>query len=176
MAIDIVIPCLHGTDLLKEKISVILLRVKTSREYTARIKPLLFTAMDPFECDVLDEVDEKSSEPPPPIVRMVFALSSETSTVRVSMQTGPGRTEPLAESVSLAKFTAYDIRCAGATEETFGVIQQGERTYVDSILQTMCGAGDAALTHEGVVLRTAVREMQVLASTEEEHWASWADL
>lgn len=156
-AINIVIPCLHGTDLLKEKISVILLQIKNSRAYTTSIKPLLFTAMDPFECGVFDEDEE-----PLPIVRMVFSLASKEPTVTPRTGSSP------------ARYTAYDIWCAGATEETFGVIQGTEKIYTESLLEMVRDGRDAARLHDKAA-RATVREMQVLASTEEDHWKSWAD-
>ncbi|KAI0758135.1 hypothetical protein C8Q74DRAFT_1303298 [Fomes fomentarius] len=102
---------------------------------------------------------------------MVFVLASEESVVR---------TPPVAECQSpqgpFATFTAYDIWCAGATEETFGVIQDlWEQLHAQRVLEKMRVQGNAEMyTHPES--RRALGEMQPLVSTEPDYWSSWAYL
>ncbi|KAI0806787.1 hypothetical protein C8Q74DRAFT_1362378 [Fomes fomentarius] len=164
--IDVLIPCLHGTELVEERVSAILVQVKNSSVFAADIKSSCFVAMDPFECGVFDADDSE----PLPIVRMVFALASEESAVRIP---------PAADrqSSSPSSFTAYDIWCAGLTEETFGVIQNDtERMHAQALLQAMLHQGDGAWMYTHEVGKSVARGMQPLVSTEKDHWCGWAEL
>ncbi|KAI0758124.1 hypothetical protein C8Q74DRAFT_301245 [Fomes fomentarius] len=164
-AIDIVIPCLRGTELLEENVSAILVQVKNSRTFAGEIKPSVFAAMDPFDCDVFDSQ-------PLPIVRMVFALASKQSVAKV--RPASTRTSDRAPS---ATFTAYDIWCAGVTAQTFGVIQnQFEEMDAQILVQSMRNQGDAEQKYTNAGLKSAVQAMQPLVSTEREYWSSWAEL
>ncbi|KAI0757935.1 hypothetical protein C8Q74DRAFT_1389855, partial [Fomes fomentarius] len=164
-AIDIVIPCLRGSELLEENVSAILVQVKNSRTFADKIKPKVFAAMDPFDCDVFDSQ-------PLPIIRMVFALASKQSVVKV--RPAPTRKSGRAPS---ATFTAYDIWCAGVTVQTFGVIQnQVEEAQAQTVVQLMRNQGDAEQKYTDTGLKSVVQAMQPLVSTEPDYWSSWAEL
>ncbi|KAI0773477.1 hypothetical protein C8Q74DRAFT_1217582 [Fomes fomentarius] len=111
---DILIPILFGTLLKREKVSAILIRVTNSERFTKKIHRSMYVTTHPLRAGIFDE-DAKS--PPPPVIRIVFALASKTSAVSVRVR---------AEHARPSKYTAYDLWFAGVTPETFGVIQNAD--------------------------------------------------
>ena len=112
VGVDIVVPVLIGTALQKKKVTAILIQSRNSRHYGAHVRSPVFANMNPYRCGLFD----RYVEDPPPVLRMVFALASEESAV-----VPPGTPRSRGKD-GHAKFTAYDIWCAGATHKTFGVI------------------------------------------------------
>ncbi|RPD71010.1 hypothetical protein L226DRAFT_513675 [Lentinus tigrinus ALCF2SS1-7] len=163
-SIDLIIPILFGTVLEKEKVSAIMIQVKNSRHYTTTVAHSLFTSMNPYECGLFD----KNVQEPPPVLRLVFALASSRSAVVAPLPTAQ-------RSEKLERFTAYDIWCAGATHETFSVIQQEEEKHVAKMLQLIRGPREVCVLENGEVHR-AVRQMQPMISTHADHFSLWADL
>lgn len=54
VGIDIVVPVLIGTSLKKENVTAILVQVRNSRHYGAKIKQPVFANMDPYLCGLFD--------------------------------------------------------------------------------------------------------------------------
>ncbi len=74
----------------------------------------IFDGMCPFHIGLFAK-----GAAPQPIIRMVFALASKGSAVKHLDVSDMPRFKK-------AKFTAYDIWCAGTTPDTFGVIEPQE--------------------------------------------------
>ncbi|KAH9934219.1 uncharacterized protein B0H18DRAFT_547792 [Fomitopsis serialis] len=163
--IDIIIPCLFGTELVREKVSAIMIQVKNDRRFKAKVDPTLFACMDPYRCGVF----KSGVKEPPPVLRMVFALASGKSSVEARSR---GH-HPSTRSTQTAKFTAYDIWCAGARQSTFGVIQQGEEDALDNLLTILRGPHDIERLFKDV---NVVRILQPGLSTGHGHFEQWFDL
>ncbi|CAA7265136.1 unnamed protein product [Cyclocybe aegerita] len=118
--VDIVVPFLRGKALLEKKVSAILIQVQNGVRFASKIQPSIFASMNPFSVGLFS-IDVKN---PPPVIRMVFALASRSSAI-----TCPRRPDDDSE---FDEFTSYDIWCAGALSETFGVIAQDqEKTFAE---------------------------------------------
>lgn len=85
---DVLIPILFGTQLKREKVSAILVRVTNYRRFTNKIRRGIYVSMHPLRAGIFDE-DAKS--PPPPVIRIVLALASETSAVAVRVRAAHAR-------------------------------------------------------------------------------------
>ncbi|KAF8875860.1 hypothetical protein CPB84DRAFT_1796248 [Gymnopilus junonius] len=122
--VDIVIPILFDNHLKPESISAILVQVKNDPSCAHNVRTSLFKAMDPFRFGLFS----KGDKPAFPIIRMVFALASQISTV-----TRPTNPEDSSSGKASAhRYTAYDIWVAGTTQDSFGVISQnGRNVYKD---------------------------------------------
>ncbi|KAI9057967.1 hypothetical protein FKP32DRAFT_1289000, partial [Trametes sanguinea] len=169
VGIDIVIPVLIGTDLKKEKVTAILVQVKNSRHFGARIQLPVFANMNPYRCGVFDRYVEE----PPPVLRMVFALASPEPAV--ASPRVPERESPRTNKT--AKFTAYDIWCAGASHETFAVIQEDEDAAVAKLLKTVRNVREVSVKKSfGEAAQRTLRRMQPLVLTGREHREMFADL
>jgi hypothetical protein len=174
--IDIVIPILFGNILKPECVSAIFIQVKNDKSFTANVRTALFTAMDPFNVGFFS----KGEKAVYPIIRMVFALASNVSAVKVK--------EPVrraGRSVELKKydkFTAYDIWVAGVTNQSFGVISESEiRTY-KSLLERSCKIFNGSdlidktvnpSTEQQVKQANARRRMQPGAASNIEHFEKY---
>jgi len=107
--VDIVLPaCVAQQNLSRDTITAILIQVKNDTTYTNEIKPKLFNAMDPFLVGLFPE-----GRSPRPVIRVVFALASPKSAVVLSNNS---RTR---EPHHPDGFTAFDIWCAGLSNDTF---------------------------------------------------------
>ena len=107
--VDIVLPaCVAQQSLSRDTITAILIQVKNDTTYTNEIKPKLFNAMDPFLVGLFPE-----GRSPRPVIRVVFALASPKSAVVLSNNS---RTR---EPHHPDGFTAFDIWCAGLSNDTF---------------------------------------------------------
>ncbi|KAL7278890.1 hypothetical protein ACG7TL_006721 [Trametes sanguinea] len=169
VGIDIVIPVLIGTDLKKEKITAILVQARNSRHYGARVQLPVFANMNPYTCGLFD----RYVEDPPPVLRMVFALASPEAAV--ATPSVPERRS--VRTNRTAKFTAYDIWCAGASHETFAVIQEDEDAAVAKLLKTVRNVREVSVEKSfGEAAQSILRRMQPLVSTGREHREMFADL
>ncbi|KAI0370060.1 hypothetical protein BV20DRAFT_315504 [Pilatotrama ljubarskyi] len=170
IGVDIVIPVLIGTSLVKKNVTAILVQAKNSRHYGAKIQYPVFMNMNPYICGLFD----RDVKEPPPVLRMVFALASPNAAVATA--SGPVR-QSTRSSDRTAAFTAYDIWCAGASHKTFAVIQEGEDAAVASLLKLMRHAGDiSARVGLGELVRHAMHQMEPLVSTEPGHTDLFADV
>ncbi|KAI0308934.1 hypothetical protein OF83DRAFT_138866 [Amylostereum chailletii] len=122
--VDIVIPFLFGNVLRPDKVSAILIQVKNDKSYTTNVKECLFEAMDPLQLRIVAKDEHAKEAKVKPVIRMVFALASSSS----------GISRP--SVVSNRKYTAYDIWCAGTSDQTFVPIQARDGVFsVDSGLK-----------------------------------------
>ncbi|KAH9934215.1 uncharacterized protein B0H18DRAFT_1114955 [Fomitopsis serialis] len=165
--IDIIIPCLFGTVLVREKVSAIMIQVKNDTRCTAKVDPVLFASMDPYRCGVFDS----GVKDPPPVLRIVFALASRESSVTAASRWQRASTS----SIRPARFTAYDIWCAGSGPSTFGVVQRGEADVLDNLLKTLRGPGDVERLYNDDVSVSVVRAMRPMTSTDCSHFDRWVD-
>ena len=121
--VDLVVPIVFNNSLKPQNVSAILIRVSNKPRYqSAQSSSFLFNELNPFSVRLFNEEEEDSEQKP--VIRMVFALASETPSVSwVPPSTG--------ESVrKSATFTAYDIWCGGVSAKTFAVIHESdEETY-----------------------------------------------
>lgn len=186
--LDIIIPILFGDVLLKEKVSAIMIQVKNSRKYGANVHRDLFESMNPYSCAVF----AKGVENPPPVLRMVFALASPISSVKVTHPEPPKRPRRSTATKQGEKtkkqepefeegppFTAYDIWMAGPSKDTFGVVQnEGEVMALATLLQTMRDQRDVIALHgrTNETVKQAILQMQPLTSTEEDCFINWVTL
>ncbi|KAA1476427.1 hypothetical protein DENSPDRAFT_510988 [Dentipellis sp. KUC8613] len=125
--VDIVIPVLFHDALCEKNVSAILIQVKNDRSFTDSARTSLFDNMDPFDVGLY----AREVEEPLPIIRMVFALASEKA--RIACNDRPLDPFP-ARKRGLQKFTAYDIWCAGVTNETFKVVTVESALSYQSLL------------------------------------------
>lgn len=133
-AVDLIIPILMDDKVCSDNISVILIQVKNDKNFTDTLNSTLFDNMDPVGLGIF-----KAESKCWPIIRMVFALAADSSTATVKARAQPERhSSRLAESSSEPKIEYYDLWFAGATSNTFQVIdapsagvyaQLLERTY-----------------------------------------------
>ncbi|RPD68653.1 hypothetical protein L226DRAFT_617371 [Lentinus tigrinus ALCF2SS1-7] len=168
---DLVIPFLIGRKLMKDKVSAIFIQVKNSRTYRATPRAHLFNAMNPRQCGLF----RKDNQSPPPVLRMVFALASDTSLVTKRPQ---GEKHSSRTTTRASNFTAYDIWFAGADRTTFKVIQNAdEEKAVQTILSTMRTQRDVlSFLADDAQAQAGIRQMQPLASTERDHLVNWVDI
>ena len=118
--VDIVLPvCYSGNVLSRRNVTAILVQVKNDPCFGEEIHGHLFNAMDPFAIKLFDQQTQ-----PLPIIRMVFALASQTSAVKYD---SPDR--PDSPAYKPGGFTSYDIWCAGTSCETFPIMGADEDAY-----------------------------------------------
>ncbi|KAI0700802.1 hypothetical protein C8T65DRAFT_741918 [Cerioporus squamosus] len=172
VGVDIVIPVLFGTVLAKEKATAILIHASNSRHYGAKVQYSVFANMNPYRCGLF----AGDVENPPPVLRMDFALASQESTVNPPSQgQGEGQSQQTKKRNN-AKFTAYEIWCAGASHETFAVVQEDEDEDIAKVLKQLREPRDIlAADNFSEQARHAVRQMQPLVSTKRDHVAQFAD-
>ena len=124
--------------------------------------------MDPYNCRVFDHEVTDS-----PVLRVVFALASPNAAVL--MRSIPVRESPRNDRT--AKFTAYDIRCAGASHEMLNVVREDEDGTWKQLLKPIRNPRDEVVqTYLGKSVLQAMRQMQPLASKETGYMKPWTDI
>ena len=114
--VDIVLPaCLVEENLSKDTVTAIYIQVMNDK--CKRIDRKILHLMDPFLLDLFSE-----GKRPRPIIRMVFALTSQENGVLFLNQ---GVREPQHPD----KFTAFDVWCEGLSSNTFNNIGEGLESY-----------------------------------------------
>ncbi|RPD57235.1 hypothetical protein L226DRAFT_433533, partial [Lentinus tigrinus ALCF2SS1-7] len=172
VGIDIVVPVLFGTELKKDKVTAILIQSQNSRHYKAKIQYPVFMNMNPYRCGLFDR-DVKES---PPVLRMVFALASPTPAVSSPVVADSEQRSPRTQQQT-AKFTAYEIWCAGASHETFAVVQKDEDAAFAALLKMMRDGRDVlAQQHYSEGIRRVLRQMQPLVSTHPDNISLFAEI
>jgi hypothetical protein len=115
--VDIILPlCLKTGELSRETVSAMLIQVKNSNEYGYDMKKKLFDGLGPFQVGLF-----KKGSTVRPVIRMVFALSSQKSRIcfrKVRKRDRKRYHDP---------FTAFDIWCAGLS--SFKNIDQDLTSY-----------------------------------------------
>lgn len=124
--------------------------------------------MDPFITGVFG----KGVEGPPPLIRIVFALASEECGVYVPLRADGSSPRRKLAKADASKFTAYEIWFAGATRQTFGVIQnEGEEQSVQGLLRTVRDQRDifkmSKYGQSREEIQNTIRSMQPLVSAEQ---------
>jgi len=134
-AVDVIFPIVINKDkpITKENVTALLKQSKNDVRFSTKVLPSIFHAMDPYALGVFD----KSTENPPPVIRMVYALASRKSGVCVVKP--PQRKLPprvVKQKVVPKKkkyaYTSFDIWCAQASSSTFRAIQTDEDEYMRS--------------------------------------------
>jgi hypothetical protein len=102
-AVDIVIPVVIDKDkpLTKENVAPLFKQSKNDLKYKAKVIPSVFHAMDPYALGTFDI----STKNPPPVIRMVYALASRKSKVRIVR---PPELKPPSRTAKYA-YTSFDI-------------------------------------------------------------------
>ena len=170
-SIDIIAPLVNGTgNLCRSIISALLVQVKNDKNYKAQPNAILFDLMNPYSVRFFD-MDEKN---PLPIIRMVFALGSPTSAVRVITQDVERHPRTRKAAQKSPRYTSYDIWCAKASSKTFGVIREEEEQNYALLLkankvfpQAYCSKFDRE--------ERIGRIMNPGTSVEGAHWAFFGD-
>lgn len=134
--IDAVIPIVHDNTqkLGRKNVTGLVLQIKNDPRFAEKPKRFLFDAMDPYFICLFDAKDEA----PPPIIRMVFALASPISNVKSFLpksSSRPSLSRQAKPTPSKPKFTSYDLWCAKASTETFGVIEDNQDNVFADLLQ-----------------------------------------
>ena len=106
--------------------------MKNDCSYTANIRTSLFTEMDPFKVGLFS----KGKNNVLPIIRMVFALASNVPSVKANESPRGYNTRDSKKRDDI--YTAYDIWVAGATNQSFGVIESSEISTYAKLLERSC--------------------------------------
>ena len=116
--VDIVLPvCLVDQELSRDTVTAIYFQVRNNKKYERGIDQGLLNVMDPFLLGLFSE-----GQRPRPIIRVVFALTSQENGVLFPNQ----RTLRLHHP---DKFTAFDIWCGGLSSNTFNNIGEDPEPY-----------------------------------------------
>ena len=137
-AVDVIFPIVIDKDkpLTQDNVTALLVQSKNDDRCSTNVFSSLFHAMDPYELGIF----EPSTENPPPMIRMVFALASRKSRVCVvkppQRKLSPRATKQ--KEVPKKKkyaYTSFDIWCAQASSSTFRVIQTYENGVYEELLK-----------------------------------------
>ncbi len=117
-AIDIIIPICHTQQpLSRDSVTAILVQVKNAEEYQQDFKKTLFDPIDPIKLGLFP-----SKVDPKPVIRMVLALASRVD--GVAFPDARQREHDYGDS-----FTAFDVWCAGLSNESFKHVDDDEAWY-----------------------------------------------
>ena len=115
--VDIIIPILMGTIPDPIFITAIFILVKNDAQIPDKLCIGLFKLMNSIDVRLFSK-GSKGSRKLPPVVRIVFALASEISTVKAPDQ--PTHSSPRSDPGD--DFTAYDLWIAGVSSQSSGVV------------------------------------------------------
>jgi hypothetical protein len=133
----------------------------------------VFDLMNPYLVRFFD-MDEKK---PLPIIRMVFALGSPTAAVEVIPQyeeRPPRKAKTNAQKAARKspRYTSYDIWCAKASSEIFGVIKEDDEQHYALLLKTDKVFPQAYYSEFGIEeIESIRRSMNPGTSVNAAHWA-----
>jgi hypothetical protein len=137
--IDIILPvCDMKQNLGPDSVTAIIVQVKNTKDYKAKIRPDLFDVMNVIVKSIFskDDSDSESNETraqkrrrlaPKPVIRIVFALASPEPAVIF-------RARP-EKRHHLGGLTTFDIWLAGLSNETFRQIQSQNLTHYKTLLE-----------------------------------------
>ncbi|KAF8346737.1 hypothetical protein F5887DRAFT_883158, partial [Amanita rubescens] len=124
VGIDVLVPfTYYDAELGRRNVSAILIQMNNDQ----KISTTPFDGMNPFFVGVFD--DE-----PLPVIRMVFALSSEKRGVTIMEPEGSRKAKETKAKKS-PPYTSYDIWCAGAFAKTFAVTNMTEEHVYEQLLK-----------------------------------------
>ncbi|KAA1476428.1 hypothetical protein DENSPDRAFT_510994 [Dentipellis sp. KUC8613] len=131
-SVDIVIPVLFHNALRRENVSAILIQVKNDSSFGDSPRKSLFSNMNPYDVGLFAGDIVK----PLPVIRIVFALSSETPSVwfRENPVELMGEDEDGTADHVTPAFTAYDIWCAGVSDQTFKVVSPEQACWYQKLV------------------------------------------
>ena len=113
--------------------------------------------------------------PPPPVIRMVYALAAKESVVCVST---PGtQTQLSRKGESKAKFqknTSFDIWCGQASSKTFRSIQREDDEVYEKLLRLSRDVPNMFNPNEKS-LKDLAQSMYPLGTPEPGHWKSFCE-
>ncbi|KIL57284.1 hypothetical protein M378DRAFT_396218 [Amanita muscaria Koide BX008] len=174
--IDIIAPLVFGIETLcRSNISALLVQVNNDKSYRAQPNTILFDLMNPYLIRFFD-MDEKI---PLPIIRMVFALGSPTAAVKVIPQYAerlPRKAKTAAQKAvqRSPRYTSYDIWCAKASSETFGVVKTEDEQNYSLLLKTEKVFPQAYCSEFSTKeIESIKRSMNPGTSVKEAHWTSF---
>jgi hypothetical protein len=173
---DIIAPLVFGTGrLCRTNISALFVQVQNDKRFKVQPNTKLFDLMNPYLVRFFD-INEKE---PLPIIRMVFSLGSPTAAVEVL----PQYVEQLPRKAKTAarkavqkspRFTSYDIWCAKASSETFGVIKIEDEQNYARLLKADKVFPQAYCSELGIEeVESNKRSMNPGTSVDAAHWASF---
>ncbi|KAF8637024.1 hypothetical protein AX17_003093 [Amanita inopinata Kibby_2008] len=146
--VDIIMPFTYHTGTLSRRTtSAIFVQLKNNAIFGSKPNVILFDLMNPYLLRFYDLDDEN----PLPIIRMVFALASHKAAVtaippKTEQPRQGARIQTDKANVKSPTYTAYDIWCAKACSDTFGIIKggkEGDDTTYENLLK-ICKAFSAA--------------------------------
>ncbi|KAF8815386.1 hypothetical protein BYT27DRAFT_7333931 [Phlegmacium glaucopus] len=173
--VDIVIPFMYcAKKLSKTNVSAIFIQVKNDATFTTKPNVILFDLMNPYFLRFFDIEEE-----PLPVIRMVFALASHSPAIEVippKHERFPQTAKTQAaekSSKGSPRYTSYDIWCAKACSDTFGVIKPGDDDTYANLLK-VCKVFPAAYT-DGIAqhvpsVESMRRKMNPGTATGADHW------
>jgi hypothetical protein len=146
--VDIVIPICHTQQALsRHTVTAILVQVKNAEQYKLKIDNELFVKMNPIDLGLFPSgVDAK------PVIRIVLALASTKAGVNFPEQRGR-------EHHYDDPFTAFDVWCAGLSNDTFRHIDDDLTSY-QLLLERSLRSHDAFELLEDPKLDKETRELR----------------
>lgn len=163
IGVDVFLPILFNNRLLQQNVSAMMVQIKNALHYDSP-QQSLFDNMDPFAVGLFSDKEKKH----PPVIRMVLSMASKESCV--IFPDPPSITS--ARRNGNARFTCYDIWCAGTTDTTFKVISSAENhIYAELLLRSQTDLhpyGDPNNVDEAERV-TARRKMHSVAREEDIH-------
>jgi hypothetical protein len=166
--IDVVVPFLCWDRVLRpENVSAFFFQSKNDKTFQAKPDEYLFDMMNPYQIQFFDENETF----PVPVIRMVFALASTTPCVTALKP--PERTQPPREGAFKAKFqadkyTAFDIWCGKASQETFRPVK--DDNVFDKLLIRSRVFPDVYETKKSEAIQNATRSMNPATDVHRAHW------
>ena len=166
-AIDVIIPFLYKDEVLrKENVSAFLIQSKNDRSFQAEPDTSLFDSIRPHNIGFFDRGETNTV----PIIRMVFALASSTSSV-TTINPPQRKQPPRTSTQNVESFTAFDIWCAKASHDTFESIKDDD-VFQKLLLQSYRHA--EIYTTKRPALEAMTRSMNPASESNAVHWRQFS--
>ena len=166
-AIDVIIPFLYKDEVLrKENVSAFLIQSKNDRSFQAEPDTSLFDSIRPHNIGFFDRGETTTV----PIIRMVFALASSTSSV-TTINPPQRKQPPRTSTQNVESFTAFDIWCAKASHDTFESIKDDD-VFQKLLLQSYRHA--EIYTTKRPALEAMTRSMNPASESNAVHWRQFS--
>ena len=171
--IDVIIPFLYRDNKLqKNNVSAFFIQSKNDKAYQTTPQNYLFDMMDPYKIQFFDKDDKETT----PVIRMVFALGSSTSCVaalKPAERTQPSREHGFKALFQANRYTAFDIWCAKASQETFRPIK--EDIIFNKLLLRSGIFPEVYDTKNLEAIQIATRTMNPATSVNSAHWKQFVE-
>ncbi|KAH9974206.1 hypothetical protein BJV77DRAFT_1056083 [Russula vinacea] len=166
-AIDVIIPFLYKDEVLrKENVSAFLIQSKNDRSFQAEPDTSLFDSIRPHNIGFFDRGETNTV----PIIRMVFALASSTSSV-TTINPPQRKQPPRTSTQNVESFTAFDIWCAKASHDTFESIKDDD-VFQKLLLRSYRHA--EIYTTKRPALEAMTRSMNPASESNAVHWRQFS--